>query len=371
MRLGLPPALAYAGVAAAAMPYWYYIRPQLVSYIFIMLVMRQCERSRLTGCWKPLLVIPPLMALWANMHLFYIFGLVIGIAYLIDAIASKQRWQPLAVMLAASAACVLMNPHGLNLLLYAFTFFDNTQYMNIWEVRTSLTDPYSTVFLVYLATCTWALIKKRKDIPVAGLILAAVGVVTSLAARRFEAVAILLTWPFFGMALAALLKEHHFQVAGDGAETSEKNNLAPILAFASVLAVAGGIYWLNFPNQKNVYDHFFEGGARTIAQYKQLPKDGVHLFNDPMVGSWLILAGATPVYVDTRFDMYPKNLCVDAYATIGAAPGWQDYLRKHDINAILIHRYCKRLREELAKSDQWNLSLDDGAISYWVRKQKK
>ena len=88
------------------------------------------ERFQRTG--KGLWVLPPLFALWINLHGSWVFGFVVMGVYIVSGLVEGQwnhvvaeRWTPaqlrkLLLTFAGSAVALLLNPYGYKLVWYPF-----------------------------------------------------------------------------------------------------------------------------------------------------------------------------------------------------------------------------------------------------------
>ena len=105
------------------------------------------DRFQRTG--KGLWFLPPLFALWINLHGSWIFGLVVlglvitsGLVEGEWGLVMARRWAPLELkklllVLALSMAALFANPFGYKLVLYPFDFLfrqqSNMQYIEEWQ----------------------------------------------------------------------------------------------------------------------------------------------------------------------------------------------------------------------------------------------
>src|ERR1700674_5201012 len=105
------------------------VRPQLFSWlffaIFVFLLERDYQRRPV-----PLWLLPALMALWVNLHLGFVYGLVLvalwaaslACASLHDTTVDLKR--PLLIGVGCLAATML-NPHGPDILLYPYRYIED------------------------------------------------------------------------------------------------------------------------------------------------------------------------------------------------------------------------------------------------------
>ena len=98
---------------------------------------------------KGLWILPPLFALWINLHASWVFGLVVlGIVIVAGLVKGEwglvvaQRWPPrelksLLLASLASLAALFVNPFGYRLVFYPFDFLfhqqSNVQYVEEWQ----------------------------------------------------------------------------------------------------------------------------------------------------------------------------------------------------------------------------------------------
>jgi hypothetical protein len=94
------------------------VRPQLFS-VLLFAVLLLCMKSADRGRRRPLLLVPLLIALWANLHGGWILGLAVYALWSVTRLTNQpaslwQRAYPLMIGLVAGAAA-LLNPWGLQL----------------------------------------------------------------------------------------------------------------------------------------------------------------------------------------------------------------------------------------------------------------
>ena len=93
------------------------LRTQLASFLFFAVVYLALEEFR-AGRWKKLLIVPPVMALWVNIHGAFVLGLALfGFYVIFESVWPREgRRRGVAVkgamLLAASTVATLANPWG-------------------------------------------------------------------------------------------------------------------------------------------------------------------------------------------------------------------------------------------------------------------
>ncbi len=200
---GVPPAITFAFLSLVLTPHWFNARPQLISYWFLLTFIVLLEHYRTTRRASVLCILPILMLLWANIHLFCSIGLILIAIYCICSLLDKRHSKkPLTLTLIASTLMILINPYGLQLVSYFFTFFNHSQYLGMYEVMPSIFFVDAMYVIAYLAIMVSIIAWKRKYVPLEGFCVVALATIAALSVRRYESLAVLLTWPYLGMALA-------------------------------------------------------------------------------------------------------------------------------------------------------------------------
>jgi hypothetical protein len=119
--------------ASLAVRFRLLVRPEILSFLLILLLLAILLRLRAGPLWLPYLMLPN-QTLWANVHASFIFGFAIpGLVLLANLVRGDRfvpGWGRLQLdrvrvrHLAAAVACLplaaLLNPHGVSLLLFPF-----------------------------------------------------------------------------------------------------------------------------------------------------------------------------------------------------------------------------------------------------------
>jgi len=127
------------------------IRPLILSLVlfavFCFLLYRLRDRLlRKESIWFELSLLPPLFLLWANIHPYFLLGLVIFATFLAGLIwdqfvlkrylVTVKRWLALLVTLALAAGATLINPYGIELYQNILSLTGNdffTNLMSEWQ----------------------------------------------------------------------------------------------------------------------------------------------------------------------------------------------------------------------------------------------
>ena len=214
LRRGVAPAVAAWFVAFFALPLRpgvLNVRPQVFTYLLfllILLVIDAAERGSLGWLWA----VPPIIALWANLHGGVLAGLGIyllwGAAHLVAALGSQRRFtillerpQPaiIATMIAGCLA-LLFNPYGAGLVTFLLrTATVPRPEITDWKPIT-ITGAWGQLYLVALLFMLLGLLFSRRERRPALVVVSACAAILPLFAVRHT--------PLFAIAAPLLVGEH-------------------------------------------------------------------------------------------------------------------------------------------------------------------
>lgn len=197
------PALATVAAAGCAAPYLD-IRPQLYTFLGYSIVLNLFWAE---GRWR--WVIPPLVALWVNLHGGFIFALmVLGILLIPEVVDQPERRKSGIVLWFVTLLATVINPHGFSTTVFPFryAFAGDNPYTEIAEWTSPFRDigfqsrlfPY--VLAVFsVVSVIWFLSQHRPtDLRMfAALLLGVLTLCMALKSRRFI--------PLFAMSAALVI----------------------------------------------------------------------------------------------------------------------------------------------------------------------
>ena len=370
-RLGIPFWISFLLLSLVLTPHWFNIRPQLVSYPLLLLLAMLLEKNRTSkgnGIW----CIPLLMVFWVNIHTFFAFGLGVLAIYTICSLI-REGWREskgLLSVLILSLAASLLNPYGMELTRFVFGFLNGDQFLGMREAQSSLTDPSAHFVFAYFIILWTVMFRQRKKLSAESLIICALITLAAIGVRRYQSIAVLLTWPYFGIALANSNYLKMFQ------DHKAQAGIAPpsiglfILSGMSVIVALLSCF-LRVGSEQKAEQLYCEGNQDVIRYYTSHKSSSDRLFNDPTTGSWLVYFGAGPVFIDTRYDMYPKDFTEKVVYCIRAGPGWNDYLAKYNATMVLMRDDWSLITSALQRSKDWKLVVDNGRLALWIRNSSK
>ncbi len=372
LRAGVKSVYVFGLLSLVFTAVWFFARPQLVSFLLIPVFVNLLEHLRVNGFTRRQWLLPLLMVLWTNSHSFWFVGLSMILLYVLGLFpkaSSKTRISLLTVLLT-SVLAVLVNPYGFQLITYNCSFLTETD-PGIWELQPHLVlHPFVNIEVVSYFVLVWsAMIYGRSNVPLIGLLLAAISTVAALCCYRFTPVAILLSWPYAGLALA---KISFAQLdAEDSTDRISRISFVvrkSLLRWLPLVAVIVGIagYTFEYPLNKPIWFTYANSNQKAVEYLKKHPQLLDRMFCDDAVGCSLIYEKLALVFIDNRFDFYGKKFYDEYQSCMHAEGDWQGYLDNWKISSICIKTNCSLYRE-LKCSKNWNSLYDDGVTSVWQR----
>ena len=284
------------------------------------------ERGEAPSFW-----LVALIALWANLHGGFVFGLVLAGAFAIDALWNAdraQRW-PLAMRWAAfgvgalAACCV--TPYGWGSILAARKILDLGELLHlIYEWMPADFSKFGAFELSILALIAGALYGGVKLSPprialVLGLLHMALSHV-----RNIELFALLLPVVVF----APVASQFALQLA------RFTRSRAPVVSIAVLAVLLGGWTWLLAANTPFAPPENQSPAAAVEALKAHHPK---RVLNDLPFGGYLIWR-QMPVFIDGRAELYGEAFEVAYYRALQLKDvnGLLDILRTWEIDAVLL-----------------------------------
>jgi hypothetical protein len=284
------------------------------------------ERGEAPSFW-----LVALIALWANLHGGFVFGLVLAGAFAIDALWNAdraQRW-PLAMRWAAfgvgalAACCV--TPYGWGSILAARKILDLGELLHlIYEWMPADFSKFGAFELSILALIAGALYGGVKLSPprialVLGLLHMALSHV-----RNIELFALLLPVVVF----APVASQFALQPA------RFTRSRAPVASIAVLAVLLGGWTWLLAANTGFAPPEIHSPAAAVEALKAHHPK---RVLNDLPFGGYLIWR-QMPVFIDGRAELYGEAFEVAYYRALQLKDvnGLLDILRTWEIDAVLL-----------------------------------
>lgn len=339
LGVGTKPLVILAGLAVLVLIRFVTVRPQeftwLLFAVFVYVLQRHDE-----GDAMPLWVLPPLMALWVNLHLGFVYGLIAVAIWMLVQIGRHLRapTSGLRTPLLVGGACLLatfVNPNGPAILWYPARYlFEGRAERSLimeWQ-RPDFTSPMMAPISATIILLGIALISRRRPFL---WLLSIVVVVLSLQAVRNVPFAVLLLFPVVGSAAAGRWKMA--SRAKDSALTLPTAvGVTMVAVVTATLLMVAGMRGATISGWNASDDGYPAGGAAFLAG----EHPGARLFNDYDWGGYLInrLYPVVPVFVDGRADVYGSEILGDYVRIIKAEEGWDALLSQYGAEVVMIPR---------------------------------
>lgn len=341
------------------------IRPEMFSYLLIIITWVMLEKTAGDRNWKRLYWFIPLFIVWANLHIYFFIGLaLVGFKLLAEfsplfiktSGPLKSRlltvWpsvKPWAISLGASFLVCLINPNTWRGLLYPFNIFQNYGY-EIAENKTIFylghlsLNPNFPLFktLLFLLVLSWiayfVFVKKLRLFELlASLFFSLLALFASRNLALFALVALIIIpvnltppWQYLKSNLAFWRPEI-------------REKLKPYLLALFALIIISGLFYLSADSRRN--NNFLKnplgfgltpGSADSVKFFKDNNLSGP-ILNNYDLGSALIfwLFPNEKVFVDNRPEAYSQPFFADTYRPLQTnSQKWAEINERYKFKAI-------------------------------------
>jgi hypothetical protein len=399
-------------------------RPEIFTYLFIALTIYLLSEYYFGRRKRAIYLFPPLILAWANCHPTYLMAFGLCGAFFIDALAraawnKEFRWDklrgwllpPVATGFAGLLLCGL-NPHGYGWLLaplHMISRGEGTASSNILLSISELTPVAGTGFYVYYkAAVAFALVSLcmgaiGRRLYLLDLLLFAIAFKGAWGSARAVSMMGLFLSPgasiqltgfveaAYGWFATPKLSEPRQAAKGKGKKRKSPEEprrqisvpeprphmnwrqAATLAAVASVLALFGGTT-LSFSMGQLEYgvgitEHKFSFKAAEFLRKNPVPGNMFNFFDIGGFLDWQLYPKAL-TFIDGR--TYNHAVFADHQLVTGAAPGWDNVLRKYGVTYIVIKSMDSSgmilpIVPALANDPGWSLVFSDGIFLIFVR----
>lgn len=306
-------------------------RPQLFIYpIFVLAlsIISKWTQGKNRGLW----LLPVLSMLWVNLHgsfpLLFILG---GFAFLFGKGDKKQ----LAVAIAISVFTLFINPHGIYVLGYVKDMLSapsNQQFSVEWMPMVNRGWQANLFFMWLLIFVPLAAASSRKLTLLEWVYFMLFGWLALLGIRY-------VIWFIFIMVIltARLLAEWDVRYLERPVQNEKPvvNIFAACLLLLIPFTLLPGFREAWWPDAPRAYD-----SANPVKATEWLaahPELAGPLWSDYSFSSYLIFAlPSRPVWIDTRFELYPPQQWGKYLAIANASPGWENLLDEENVRLVML-----------------------------------
>lgn len=333
------------------------------------------------GSRNYLLLLPPLMLLWVNLHGGYIAGFLLlaiffaGNVIMVRFSASERKDQSIRNARAlgyAILACLLVsmiNPYGYHILSFPFQLISKRYLMD--NVNEFMSPDFHQAmpfkYLLFLTVAIFAVSLRKADIIEISLFLIFTNM--ALVSARYIPIFCVVTAPILSRQAGFVLdqaKGERFPTLkrkADGIAGIDASVNGYISAFIAVLLVAGSA-------AMGKTEFRFDETKKPVRAVEFLKSEYIpgKMFNNDEFGDYLIYA-AYPryrVFFDGRSDMYGEDRAREYRRVVTLGAGWEEVIEKYDIGWVFFDA-DSILSRSLEEKRRWRLIYADGVANIFVK----
>ncbi len=350
--------------AVFAMSRMYTPRPWLITIFFFALELDILLRYRSSGRSRTLIWLVPLFALWANIHIQFIDGLlVLALAAAEPLIVRWLRWgsqapaaRPLWIAFGACMVATFLNPYGVAVYRSAWILGSQPGVLNtITEMHAMAFRTDSDFVLLFLALgAAGVLFRYRNLAPFETLLLALSAVLAFRSQRDL--------WMLAVVAVAIL-------AAGIPEGASERKPLAfwtvPITAGLCTAVVAVAAVAMHLNNSRMAQLEAKSMPVQAVEVIRQRHYDGA-LFNTYGWGGFLIWKLGEPVSIDGRAGLYGDEVISRSMDTWAGNPKWSSNPELTSAE-VVIGPADSALTQLLLRDPRFDLAYEDSLAAVFTR----
>jgi hypothetical protein len=351
------------GLTAAALVGIYTVwseRPLLIGVLFFLVLLWVVEVPDSLVGRHPLIVVPVLM--WAKTHGTYQLGFAyLGLHLLGRWCDGSPPWQRrerrLVVAAAIGFAVVFANPYGIELVTFPIALLsrgDILSHIVEWK-SPDFRQAWGIALGLWIVVFVVALSRGRHRVTRRDLVVTVPMLLLAMWAARNIAIAPLVCLPVAARAFAR-----------DEEKPSELSRMMVTVAI-TLLVLAGLTMGVQASSEKT-----FNFSTYPVASMRYLKHHdllGRHLLTTDAASGYVILADSPQqkVFIDDRYDMYPRSVIFDYFDLAAGKPGWDKILDKHDVDVIVWGK-DSALAALLDQSSGWQRVHRDATDAVWVRR---
>jgi len=345
------------------------IRPQMLGYFLLILELIALHLGRTRNA-RWFFVLPPLFALWVNLHGSFSLGMALASILLFSSffnfdkrLLTAPSWdrsmrRALALALAISLPALLLNPAGLRLVLYPFRAMGSmttaTSVVSEWQ-PVSFADPRALGMLAVLAAIALLVVLRRKALLFDEALFLAAAAYLAGSHRRLLFV--------FGIIAAPIL----CRLLADTWDNYSPDRDHPA-ANAALIALALCACRLSFPSPKELSAQVAAKSPVEAVNYIEQNHLSGPMLNDWASGGYLVWAAPDhPDFIDGRGDPFDETGVTRQFgdwATLRTDP--RILLDKYNISFCLLARDAP-MSLVLPLLPNWKLAYSDDGFMVFER----
>jgi hypothetical protein len=357
-------------------------RPHIFSLLLFVTSYYLLERFQ-SGHIRALYFFPPLILFWVNLHGGFISGLILMLIYLVGNLVKfvlsrdenrglcRQKTKALTLTLSACLFVSLVNPYGLDAVLYPMKLISQKLIMDRMAEFQSpnfhhlllLPSKYFLLLMILVIGIS------KKNLSVIEILLIMVFVNMALFSQRFI--------PLFCIVAAPILIKNtqwiFNQTKNRFVDIFQKKSKDISLMDASgsgYLWLVVGILIVTLALATNRIEYKFDETRKPVEAVNFLKKVSLkgNMFNDDEFGDYIIYSvhPQYKVFIDSRVDMYGEDHFKDYLTMLYLKPGWENIIEKYNINWMILDSDSIFSRHLMGRND-WKLIYSDKVANIFVR----
>jgi hypothetical protein len=357
-------------------------RPHIFSLLFLVIsyyILENYQHRQINALY----FFPLIILLWVNLHGGFISGFILLFVYLvgnsIEFIVSKdegkelykQKTKALSLTVLACLFISLINPYGLDILIYPFQLISQKLIMD--HMAEFQSPNFHHLFLLpsmYFFLLMILMIGiLKKNLNVIEILLIILFTNMALFSQRFI--------PFLCVVVAPILVRN-----AEWIFNQTKNRFVDVLqrrsgGIRSMDACASGYLWLvvgilimTFAVATDRLNHKFDESRKPVDAVNFLRKVPIkgNMFNDDEFGDYIIYSAYPQykVFIDSRVDMYGLEQFKDYLNVIYFKPGWETVVEKYHIDWAILSSDSILARYLMERND-WRLIYSDKVANIFMK----
>lgn len=335
------------------------VRPEIFGFFFFSLLLCELKKREKGGglsVWLPLVFL-----LWVNMHISFIFGLVLLGAIFFA--VKKDKHNTFIIIL--SLLSLLLNPQGIKGIFTPITIFSNYGYsivenQNMFFLLGKSKDIFIRIYILLIPiimSCVFVLYRKKryKDT----LLLCAFFLLGLYQVRHL---------PYFVFTAIVIIPEVLREVFHSVSQMVHMflSSLTAIILLTGIIFFGSNLFFEIYDIDRMFGSEIHLVHKEVIRFLEEHPQKG-NVFNNFDIGSYLIF-GLYPkrkVFVDGRPEAYPATFFKNVYIPIQEDQQVQDiYFKKYNIHTIVLSHtdqtpWGESFLGRIAQNSKWRLVYID------------
>jgi hypothetical protein len=360
------------------------VRPQMLSLFLsstFLYILHLYKKGHRRYVW----LMPPLMILWANLHGSFFLGIVYPAVYIVGGTIAnvfdhsdgqnlqRRDMRLLMIVTLVSGAATLVNPNGVQLLIYTFGTLGSPAmqaYIMEWFSPDFHQIQFQPLALFIILLIVALGLSRRAPSPIDFLFLVGFGYASLLSARHI---------PFFALVATPILTTQILDI-WERSRWSERFivgrqqrittlYLALNWLLLSMIVLGGGIkVGLALQNNTEAQRQAFPVGAVDFILEQRITGNMYNLYH---WGGYLIwrLYPEHKVFIDGRADVYGDAFIDEYLQAYQLRENWQEPLDRHGVNLAIIDKGSP-LSTVLNESRDWERRYVDEKAAIFVKQKE-